>query len=215
MKSRQFTAEQKLQIVLSGLRGEASVADLCQRHGITEVIYQNWQKAFLDGARGQLDEAGPPRDNELDETERQIIVLLQEDGRASFVDMARQIGVAEGTVRRKFNRLVDAGLIRVVAVTDPFRIGVEAPVFIGLKVQPGQVAAVAAKLTEHPSVRYVAGTAGDHDLIAECLFANREALAEFYSQYLGRLEGVTAISTSLLLAMYKNSFTFSLPGAGR
>jgi len=212
--AQQFTADQKLQVVLEGLRGEARIPALCERHGISEATYYNWQRAVLEGARGQLDESAPPTEGGLDETERQIIYLLQEDGRASFADMARQIGVAEGTVRRKLNRLVEEGMIRIVAVTDPFRVGLEAPVFVSLKVQPGKVPAVAARLAEMPNVRYVAATAGDHGLIAECLFVSREALSDFINEQIARLDGVISASTSLLLAIYKNSFSFGLPPSG-
>ncbi len=63
----------------------------------------------------------------LDKTEREIIKLLQKDGRMSFVDMAEQIGVTEGTIRRKFYRLLEEGVIKIAAVTDPSRWGSTRP----------------------------------------------------------------------------------------
>lgn len=149
---------------------------------------------------------------ELDKTERQMILLLQEDGRMSFVDMAKAIGVTEGTVRRKFNRLVDEGIIHIAAVADPFRIGFETPALIGLNVQTAEIENVVHWLCSMPRIRYVAASTGDFDIIAEGYFASNAELSEFVIEQLGQAKGIVDSATSLELSIKKQTFTWGIAG---
>ncbi|HEX2291446.1 MAG TPA: winged helix-turn-helix transcriptional regulator, partial [Pseudonocardiaceae bacterium] len=91
----------------------------------------------------------------LDPTERHMVELLQEDGRLSVAELARELNVTEVTARRKLKRLLSDGVIRVVATVDPFDVGYETPVIIGLKVERGKLDAVASAISRYPQVRYV------------------------------------------------------------
>jgi Lrp/AsnC family transcriptional regulator for asnA, asnC and gidA len=68
----------------------------------------------------------------LDQTELKIISLMQDDARFPFVKMAKLLGVTEGTIRRKVNRLVKEGIIKTTAIFDPYTIGFDAPAFVGI-----------------------------------------------------------------------------------
>jgi Lrp/AsnC family transcriptional regulator, regulator for asnA, asnC and gidA len=219
MPARDFTPEEKLQVVLAGLRNEMPIAQLCEHYEISEATYYNWQRSFLTGAREGLGGTASPRAQDgsgtvdLDDVSRMLILLLQRDGRLSLAELAKQVGAAEGTVRRKFNRLLEEGVIRIAAVTDPFKVGVEAPVSIGLRVEPIRIREVVARLAELPQVRKIVGTAGEHDIIVECYFPSRRELNDFLTDRLGQLPGIQNRTISLLLTIYKESFDWGLPGS--
>lgn len=149
---------------------------------------------------------------QLDKTEKAMILLLQRDGRMSFVDMAKEIGVTEGTVRRKFNRLVGEEIVQIAAVADPFKIGFHTPVLIALKVDPGQWEAVVAGVTALPQVRYAVACTGPYDVVLEAYFATNEELARFLMEELSRVPGVQAVHTSVILKVLKQTFTAGVAG---
>lgn len=152
---------------------------------------------------------------DLDKTEREIIQLLQQDGRMSFVDLAKAVGVTEGTIRRKFNRLVGEGIIRIAAVADPFAVGFESPAVISLKVEPAALDEVIARVVDLPEIRYVALCTGEYDLVCEGYFASNQDLSRFLVERLAKIEGIRDISTSLILRVAKQSFTWGVAGHGR
>ncbi|MFO7247019.1 MAG: Lrp/AsnC family transcriptional regulator [Bacillota bacterium] len=140
---------------------------------------------------------------ELDRTEAGVLRLLQEDGRMSFVEMAERLGVAEATVRRKYNRLVSEGIVRVAAITDAGAVGYRTAVFIGLKVRPSAMADVVRHLENHRNVRYIAATTGPYDLIIEAIFRDNDEMTQFVMQELGTLDGILDSNTSMLLRIFK------------
>ncbi len=146
----------------------------------------------------------------LDETEKKIMHLLQKDGRQSFVDMADEVGVTEGTVRRKFYRLVREGIIEIAGVSNPFKIGFASPAFIALNVEPGSIKDVAERIAELDQLHYVGLTTGNFDIIVQGLFSSNEELAQFVLESLSTIEGIKEINTSLLLRIYKQSFEWGV-----
>ena len=101
----------------------------------------------------------------LDPTERRMVELLQEDGRLSIVRLAKALGVTEVTARRKLRRLLTDGIIQIVATVDPFDVGYETPVIIGLKVQRSKLDKVAKELNQRP--RQTLGFADPAQTLAE------------------------------------------------
>lgn len=147
----------------------------------------------------------------LSNTDKAIIKLLQEDGRMSFVDMAERIGVTEGTIRRKFYRLVEEGIVEIGAKSDPFRIGFMTPAIIGLNVQPSRVRAVVNELSRLPRIRQLMLTTGIFDIVIVGYFSSNQELAHFVTEELARIDGITDTNTSVVLEMYKDSFQVGLP----
>lgn len=146
----------------------------------------------------------------LDATERRMVELLQEDGRLSVASLARSLGVSEVTARRKLNRLLRDGIIQVVATVDPFDVGYETPVIIGLKVQRAKLDRVARRLSEFPQVRYVGASTGRVDLIIEVVVRTNQDLAEFLMNDLGSLDGIIDSETNLIVRIYKQTWAWAI-----
>src|SRR5688572_4749412 len=161
--------------------------------------------------KGNVVTANPrPARHQLDATERRMVELLQEDGRLSVAALARALGVTEVTARRKLTRLFDDGIIQVVATVDPFDVGYETPVIIGLKVQRAKLDEVARRLSEFPQVRYVGASTGRVDLIIEVVTRTNQDLAEFLLTELAKIDGITDSETNLIVRIYKQSWDWAI-----
>lgn len=150
----------------------------------------------------------------IDAIDCQIIALLQLDGRMSNVDIARTIGVAEATVRKRIDRLLSEGLIRVVAVPAVDKLGLEVETVIMLKVDLGQVARIGEQLAAMKEVRSVKYTTGEYDIILEAVFPSDEGLLQFLTNRLAKIQGIRATATSHVLRNVKQSSEWILPREG-
>ena len=137
------------------------------------------------------------------------MAILQEDGRAPHVELARRLGVSEGTVRRRLAKLLKGGVIRVVAVAEPERLGYHTSAFIGLQVDPAQVEEVATKLAALAETEQVAITTGRYDIFIWVNLESAEALAAFLHRKIGTVEGVRRTETFISLDTRKRA-----PGPG-
>lgn len=149
---------------------------------------------------------------ELDRVERMMIALLQKDGRLGIQSLARKLGVSDVTARRKLRRLLGDGIVQIVAAVDPFQIGFQSPVIIGLKIDRAHIDEIASKLCSHPSIRYVAAATGKVDLIIEVVAASNHDLAEFVLGYLASIRGILDTETSLVLRIYKQTWNWGVRG---
>lgn len=147
----------------------------------------------------------------VDDLDRQLITLLQSNGRRSNTDMARELSVTETTVRNRVARLLDEGLINIVAVPTPRAVGMTLSAIIGISVALQHLSAVADVLAAYSEIRYVGLSTGRYDVIVEAFFTDHEHLLEFVSDKLGRLEGVTGAETSLILRVRKFSYEWEIP----
>jgi Lrp/AsnC family transcriptional regulator for asnA, asnC and gidA len=152
----------------------------------------------------------PPPKHRLDATERQMVELLQQDGRLTVTELARRLRVTQVTARRKLKRLLGDGIIRVVATVDPFDVGYETPVIIGLKVHRPQLDDVAERLSRLPQVRYVGASTGRVDLIIEVVTRTNQDLADFLLNELAQIEGITDSETNLIVRIYKQSWDWAI-----
>ncbi|MGE5483718.1 MAG: Lrp/AsnC family transcriptional regulator [Ignavibacteriales bacterium] len=147
----------------------------------------------------------------LDDQERQIIRLLQKNGRMSYVDIATAIGVTEGTVRRKVQRLTSEGVIKIVAVANPHALGFKAPAIVGLKVDLERLEDAVRALDKLPAVRYIGLTTGNYDIIIEGIWEDNEQLSSFLLQELPRVPGIREFQTSLLLRIARQIYDWGFP----
>ena len=115
----------------------------------------------------------------MDEVDRLILRALQEDGRTSFTDIARQAGVSETTIRAHYRNLSEQGIVRTVGVVDPHALGFSAPAILGVVVAPGEGDGVAGAIAALPEVSYVVLTLGQFDLIVEVFCRDLPHLTEF------------------------------------
>lgn len=142
----------------------------------------------------------------MDRTDSEIISWLQKDGRAAFTDIARALGISEGTVRNRVARLLEDQVIHIVAMVDPVQVGFDAPAMIGVAVEPAQMESVAETVAAFPEVSYLIMVSGDYDLFVEVLCEDRTHLVNFLNQKLRRVPGVTRTQTYLTLKTYKMAY---------
>ena len=142
----------------------------------------------------------------LDETDRAIIAHLQYDGRMPLTDIAAELGISEGTVRRRVKNLTESGVLQVVAVVEPQFLGWNAAGMIGITVQAGQIDAVADQIAQFPEVSYLFMASGEFDLFVEVFCKDREHFVSFLNQKLHQVAGVQRTQTFMILKMYKLSY---------
>ncbi len=127
----------------------------------------------------------------LDATNKRIIERLQQDGRMSYAALATAVGLSEAAVRQRVQRMLDNGVMQIVAVTDPLTLGFTRQVMIGLTVQ-GDLRTVADRLAAIPEVDYVVICAGAYDLLAELVCTDDDHLLNLLNDQIRSIPGVTA-----------------------
>src|SRR5215207_3935486 len=113
----------------------------------------------------------------LDDIAKRIIELLQDDGRLSYSAIAKDVGLSEAAVRHRVQKLIEGGVMQVVAVTDPMQMGFARQAMIGVKVT-GNVREVAAELAAMDKLDYVVITTGRFDILAEIVVESDDELLE-------------------------------------
>lgn len=141
----------------------------------------------------------------IDETDRQIIAQLQADGRRPYTQIAPVVGLSEAAVRQRVQRLLDAGVMQIVAVSDPRVLGFSRQAMIGIRVE-GDTRQVADALAALPEVEYVVLTAGSIDLLAEVVVEDDERLIELLNDKIRTLPGVRGTETTIYLRIHKESY---------
>jgi len=147
------------------------------------------------------------RAEELSDLDKRIIEHPQEDGRRPFTQIAADLGVSEAAVRARTNRLVDRGILQVVGVTDPLKLGFQ-QALIGVRFDPGKLLAVAEALAALKEVDYVVVTAGRFDILIETVAEDNEGLLRFLNDRLQRIEGVRDTETFTYLRLVKQTYQF-------
>ena len=143
----------------------------------------------------------------LDDVNKQIIEHLQRDGRMSYATLAKTIGLSEAAVRQRVQRLLDGGLMQIVAVTDPLTLGFARQAMIGLKVT-GDLREIADKLAAIPEVDYVVICAGGFDLLVELVCTDDEHLLDLLNNRIRSIPGVQRTETSTYLKLIKQTYNW-------
>ena len=141
----------------------------------------------------------------LDSTSKAIIEQLQLDGRRSYAEIGKAVGLSEAAVRQRVQKLTDAGVMQIVAVTDPLRLGFSRQAMLGVRVN-GDTRVVADQLAEIPEVDYVVLSAGSFDIIVEIVCEDDEALLELLNERIRAIEGVSSTETFLYLQLKKQRY---------
>lgn len=142
----------------------------------------------------------------LDDIDRAIIEQLQRDGRAPYTRLGAAVGLSEAAVRQRVQRLVDAGIMQVVAVTNPLSSGFRRMAMIGVRVE-GPSDEIAAQLQAMPDIDYLVVTAGSFDLMAEVVVGDDHDLLDLTNR-IRRVPGVTTTETFIYLDLKKQTFTW-------
>ena len=150
---------------------------------------------------------GNPDKNQslLDDTSKAIIEQLQADGRRAYAAIGKAVGLSEAAVRQRVQRLLEAGVMQIVAVTDPVQVGFSRQAIVGLRVD-GDVTAVAEQVTALREVDYVVVTAGSFDLLVEVVCEDDEHLLDLVSRRLRALPGVRTTETFVYLKLRKQRY---------
>jgi Lrp/AsnC family transcriptional regulator for asnA, asnC and gidA len=141
----------------------------------------------------------------LDQTSKAIIEQLQRDGRRSYAEIGKVVGLSEAAVRQRVQKLTDAGVMQIVAVTDPMSLGFSRQAMIGVRVS-GDTRVVADHLSEMPEVSYVVLSAGAYDILAEIVCEDDDALIELLNQKIRVVEGVAHTETFVYLQLKKQKY---------
>lgn len=146
----------------------------------------------------------------LDEISKRIIEQLQEDGRRSYSAIGQAVGLSEAAVRQRVQRLVDAGVVQIVAVTDPLQLGFLRQAMIGIKVG-GDLTEAADALAAMDEVSYVVIAAGSFDVLAEVICRDDDHLLDLLNDRIRRIEGVTSVETFMYLKLRKQTYGWGTP----
>lgn len=158
-------------------------------------------------ARARANE-GAGSGGEISELDKRIIEHLQQDGRRPFTQIATDLGVSEASVRARANRLIERGILQVVGVTDPLKLGFHQQAMIGVRCQADRLMEVARVVAEFPEVSYLVVTAGSYDLLVEVVCEDNDALLRFLTHRLRQVEGVRETETFVYLRMVKQVYAW-------
>lgn len=147
-----------------------------------------------------------PLEDELDAIDLQIIDALQKDGREAFAQIAEQLGVSPGMIRMRYNRLVEKGILRVVAITNPLQMGFKMMAMIGIKAEGGMLLEVANQIAALDEVIYLILVSGSYDIFAEIICRNQDDVLRFLTERLYKIDGIRESETFIHLKIIKEVY---------
>jgi Lrp/AsnC family transcriptional regulator for asnA, asnC and gidA len=143
----------------------------------------------------------------LDDLSRRLIEALQQDGRRSYAALAQEVGLSEAAVRQRVKRLLDDGVMQIVAVTDPMTVGFSRQAMVGIKAE-GDVRDVARRLSELPELDYVVLCAGEFDILVELVCEDDEHLLRLLDESVRKIAGVRETETFVYLRLEKQTYSW-------
>jgi Lrp/AsnC family transcriptional regulator for asnA, asnC and gidA len=142
----------------------------------------------------------------LDETDLKVIEALRKDGREAFAQIAEQLSVSPGMIRQRFNRLVEMGVLKVVAITNPLRMGLKTMAMIGIRVDGDKLLQVAEKIAAFDEVVYIVIVSGRYGILAEVFCRDHADLLTFLTEKLSRIDGVRETESFMHLKIVKEIY---------
>ena len=143
----------------------------------------------------------------LDDIDKAIIRELQLDGRTPYAKLGPAVGLSQAAVRQRVQRLIENGVMQVVAVTDPLMLGFKLEALIGVEVE-GDLRVVASKLAEVDNVDYVVVTTGRFDLVVEVVCRDHKELLHIINDVIRAVPGVRATETFTYLHLEKQTYSW-------
>jgi Lrp/AsnC family transcriptional regulator for asnA, asnC and gidA len=140
---------------------------------------------------------------ELDDLDFSILSCLQQDGRMSFTVIAEKLKVSIGTIRTRFNKLLDDGTINIVGRVNPAKVGFHSYAHIAIFVRPATLKeSVAEQISKLPEVSFLAMTSGDYDLEVDVMCRDNDHLVDVVNE-LSKINGVHQTKTTIYFKVYK------------
>lgn len=142
----------------------------------------------------------------LDDIDQYIIDALRKDGREAFSQIAEQLKVSPGMIRQRYNRLVEMGYLKVLAITNPMQYGFKTMAMIGIRTDGQRMLQVAEQVAALKEVIYLIVVSGRYDLMAEVFCRDQEELLTFLTQKLSAIEGVRETESFMHLKIVKEIY---------
>ncbi len=147
---------------------------------------------------------------QLDDVSKGIIEQLQRDGRMPYASIGKAVGLSEAAVRQRVQRLLDNGVMQIVAVTNPLQLGFARQAMIGIHTE-GDVEPIAETLSKMTEIDYVIITAGSFDLMVEVVCESDDHLLELLSKRIRAVEGVRGTESFVYLKLHKQTYSWGVP----
>ncbi len=145
---------------------------------------------------------------QIDDIDRRIIAALKENGRTPFSQIAEELGVSPGMIRQRVHRLIEHGVMQIVAVTNPILMGFHTVALIGIKADGRRLREIAQHIAEFDEVIYLVLTTGTYDILVEVVCRDNAHLLEFLTDRLHTVEGVRDTETFVYLDIVKEVYTW-------
>jgi Lrp/AsnC family transcriptional regulator, regulator for asnA, asnC and gidA len=142
----------------------------------------------------------------VDEIDSAIIEQLQLDGRVSYTKLGTAIGLSEAAARQRVQRLIDGGVIQIVAVTNPLSLGYRRMAMIGVRAG-GPIDGIATTLEAFPDIEYLVVTAGSFDIMCEVVVPDDATLLDLTNR-IRAVPGVSTTETFIYLALIKQNYAW-------
>jgi len=143
----------------------------------------------------------------LDDVDKAIVRELQVDGRIPYAQLAPRVGLSQAAVRQRVQRLIDSGVMQVVAVTDPLMLGFTLQAMVGVRAS-GDLRRLARELAAVPEIDYVVITSGSFDLLLEVVCTDNEELLTLLDERVRSIAGVASAEVFTYLHLEKQTYSW-------
>jgi Lrp/AsnC family transcriptional regulator for asnA, asnC and gidA len=176
----------------------------------TRIEYEEIKKQYLslDGTQNADKSTSQMESFSISNTDRHIILILQNNARAPLKEIAAEIDLSEATVHRRIKELVSAGIIRFTAIPNPSIFGCSSGCAVYIQTTPGKIRAVARQVIQYPNIAYVGITSGPYQISATVFAASVEALSAFVKQEIEKIDGVVRIAAITFIEAFKQRYTW-------
>jgi Lrp/AsnC family transcriptional regulator for asnA, asnC and gidA len=149
---------------------------------------------------------GNNQPSRLDSIDQYIIDAMRKDGREAFAQIAEKLSVSPGMIRQRYNRLVELGYLKVVAVTNPLMMGMRTMALIGVHTDGHRLLQVAEEISKLDEVVYLVVVGGRYDIICEAFCRDHEDLLKFLTEKLAKVEGIRETESFIHLKIVKEIY---------
>jgi Lrp/AsnC family transcriptional regulator, regulator for asnA, asnC and gidA len=149
----------------------------------------------------------PSANGLLDDVNKAIVEQLQKDGRRTYGAIAEAVGLSEAAVRQRVQRMREAGIMQIVAVTDPLQVGFRSQAMVGIRAD-GDARTVAERLSAVEDIDYVVLCTGSFDILVELVCEDEDAILELLNGVIRQIPGVRDTETFMYLRLTKQTYTW-------
>ncbi|UOF91213.1 Lrp/AsnC family transcriptional regulator [Fodinisporobacter ferrooxydans] len=144
----------------------------------------------------------------IDDLDLKIISHLQEDGRKSFKEIADDVGVTERTVRLRVSQLKENGIIQIVGVVSPIKLGLQVVAIVQIAIDEAELLNSIELLKEMPEVRFITWTTGEYQLLIQVVNHSLHSLLNFLKEKIKTIPNIRKTNVMLEMEVFKNEFRF-------